>query len=166
MILTNMAVIFGNSDTSFIDMAANQMVFSQKLQGELNASFEQYGLKLVTFFVQSITLPEELERHLDKVSSMKMVGDLKNYARFQAADSLDNDGGGAMGGLAGAGLGLGAGAAMGQTLAGMFKEDSSPAGGGGEDPIAMLNKLHELVAKGILTQEEFDAKKAELLKKI
>ena len=35
-----------------------------------------------------------------------------------------------------------------------------------EDVMATLEKLGELKAKGILTQDEFDAKKAELLKKL
>jgi hypothetical protein len=35
-----------------------------------------------------------------------------------------------------------------------------------EDVMATLEKLAELKGKGILTQEEFDAKKAELLKKL
>ena len=35
-----------------------------------------------------------------------------------------------------------------------------------DDIMAMLEKLGELKTKGILTQEEFDAKKAELLKKL
>ena len=34
------------------------------------------------------------------------------------------------------------------------------------DIMATLEKLGELKTKGILTQEEFDAKKAELLKKL
>jgi hypothetical protein len=44
-----------------------------------------------------------------------------------------------------------------------------PGGGGAaseEDVYAKLEKLHGLVAKGVLTQEEFDKKKAELLKSI
>ena len=35
-----------------------------------------------------------------------------------------------------------------------------------EEIMATLEKLADLKAKGILTQEEFDAKKAELLKKL
>ncbi|TXT41166.1 MAG: hypothetical protein FD135_497 [Comamonadaceae bacterium] len=35
-----------------------------------------------------------------------------------------------------------------------------------EEVMATLEKLGDLKAKGILTQEEFDAKKAELLKKL
>ena len=35
-----------------------------------------------------------------------------------------------------------------------------------EDPFALLERLHGLVAKGILTQQEFDAKKAEILQRM
>ena len=35
-----------------------------------------------------------------------------------------------------------------------------------DDVVATLEKLHGLVAKGVLTQAEFDAKKAELLGKL
>jgi len=43
---------------------------------------------------------------------------------------------------------------------------AQPVGVAAEDVMATLEKLGELKAKGILTQEEFDAKKAELLKKL
>ncbi len=97
---------------------------------------------------------------------MNLVGDLKKYANFQAADSIaaaaNNPGG-----LAGAGVGLGMGAVIGQTMAQAL--GTGPAMGSGsteEDVYAKLEKLHGLVTKGVLTQEEFDAKKAELLKSI
>ncbi|MDP3508232.1 MAG: SPFH domain-containing protein [Candidatus Melainabacteria bacterium] len=167
MILTQIATKLGQADTAFLDMAANQQKFSEQLKSELDLPFLQYGLKLNTFLVQSVTLPEELQEYLDKQSQMNLVGDLKKYANFQAADSIaaaaNNPGG-----LAGAGVGLGMGAVIGQTMGqalgglgqGMGANTSS------EDVYAKLEKLHGLVSKGILTQEEFDAKKAELLKSI
>jgi membrane protease subunit (stomatin/prohibitin family) len=75
-------------------------------------------------------------------------------------------------------MGLGAGIAMGQVLAqnlqqGLQGSQQPPAASAAavagvkpEDVMATLEKLGELKAKGILTQEEFDAKKAELLKKL
>ena len=84
--------------------------------------------------------------------------------------------GGEGGGLAGAGLGMVAGVAMGQILAQNMQSAlqggapaaaaAAPAGVKPEDVMATLEKLGELKSKGILTQEEFDAKKAELLKKL
>ncbi len=163
MIITHMATKLGQADTAFLDMAANQLKFSEIMKSELDLPFLQYGLKLNTFLVQSVTLPEELQQYLDKQSQMNLVGDLKKYANFQAADSISAAANNP-GGIAGMGVGLGAGAAIGQTFA-----QAMPGSGGAsseEDVYAKLEKLHGLVAKGVLTQEEFDKKKAELLKSI
>lgn len=161
-ILTSLATFFGGAEVGFIDMAANQTKFSETLKEALSLTFAEYGLQLQSFYVQSISLPEELQAHLDKVASMQMVGDLKRYAQFQAADSLPTAAANP-GGPAGVGAGLAAGMAMGQSMTSAF----SPQGGEpAEDPIATISKLHDLLTKGILTQAEFDAKKTELLKKI
>lgn len=160
-ILTSMASFFGASEIGFIDMAANQNKFSETLKGALADTFKQYGLGLATFYVQSITLPDELQGYLDKKAGMNMIGDLAKYTHFQAAESLGKPG---TGGIAATGAELATGLAVGQTLA----HTLSGAGQGApkEDPIALLNKLHELLKQGILTQAEFDAKKGEILKKI
>ena len=85
--------------------------------------------------------------------------------------------GGSGGSVAGDAMGLGAGIAMGQVLAQNLQKGlqsppaqeaapAAPAAVRPDDVMATLEKLGELKAKGILTQEEFDAKKAELLKKL
>jgi membrane protease subunit (stomatin/prohibitin family) len=162
IIITTIATKLGHGDTAFLDMAGNQQKFSEQLKAELDMPFMQYGIKLNTFLVQSVTLPEELQEYLDKQSKMNLVGDLKKYANFQAADSIATAAANP-GGLAGAAVGLGAGAAIGQAFAqAMPGQNNQP----GEDVYAKLEKLHALVEKGVLTQEEFDTKKAELLKSI
>ncbi len=159
-ILTRLATYFGGLQTSFIDMAANQTEFSRVLKEALSEMFSGYGLSLESFYVTSVSLPEELQGHLDKMASMKMVGDLRNYAQFQAADSISiaakNEGGGA-----GAGAGLGIGMAMSQAMT-----DASGGAAKNEDPMETINKLHTMMKNGIISQAEFDAKKAELMKRI
>jgi membrane protease subunit (stomatin/prohibitin family) len=161
VILTNLAAHFGKIQVSFIDMASNQLEFSKILKDALAPSLEEYGLELMNFLVQSISLPEELQQSLDKVTSMKIVGDLKKYAEFQAADSISiaakNDGG------AGAGIGMGVGMAMSQN---MLNNKNSSQERSEEDPMVTIKKLHELMQAGAISQEEFNAKKAELLGKI
>jgi len=49
---------------------------------------------------------------------------------------------------------------------GLVRATAAPAGVRPEDVMATLEKLGDLKAKGILTEEEFAAKKAELLKKL
>jgi membrane protease subunit (stomatin/prohibitin family) len=168
IVLTSIASFLGQSDVPFIDMAANQSIFSATLKNVVAEEFSKLGLELTSFYVQSLSLPEQLQEHLDRVSSMRMVGDLNKYAQFQTADSIAVAAANT-GGVAGAGAGLGAGIAMGQMMMNTMGEHTgntathaTPA----EDPILMLQKLGDLLQKGIVTQAEFDAKKTELLAKI
>jgi membrane protease subunit (stomatin/prohibitin family) len=171
MVLTTMATFFGGAEVGFVDMASNQTKFSETLKEALSIPFTQYGLSLESFYVQSISLPEELQQYMDKSSSMRMVGDLQKYAQFQTADAIAQAASHS-GGDASSGVGLGAGVALGQMMMNTMKP---PQGGSTvsqntasatEDAVTMLGKLHELLTKGVLTQAEFDSKKAELLKKI
>ena len=167
-ILTSIASYLGKSELPFVDMASNQDVLSMQLLEAVSPALKEYGLQLQSFYVQSLSLPEELQAHMDKASSMRIVGDLQKYAQFQAADSLQIAAANPDG-IAGAGVGLGAGLAMGQmmtqalggTTAAITQQATSA-----EDPIQLLEKLGELLKKGILTQTEFDQKKAELLSRI
>ena len=167
-ILTSMATHFGGAEVGFVDMAANQTKFSETLKSVLAPAFSAYGLSLESFYVQSVSLPEELQKHLDTGSSMRMVGDLNKYTQFQTAEAIGTAA--AHSGEASSGVGMGAGLAMGQAMANSMSNSMShpnnSAAAAAEDPVALLGKLHQLLTQGILTQAEFDTKKAELLKKI
>ena len=166
-ILTSLATFLGNSDVAFVDMAAKQDTFSKLLAEAVAPALKEFGLELSTFYVQSVSLPEDLQQHMDKATSMRLVGNLQAYTQFQTADSIALAAANP-GGAAGAGVGIGAGIGMGQMMA---QNMLNPSGGSipsaaKEDPIQQIEKLGELFKKGVLTQAEFDAKKAELLKKI
>ena len=183
LIMQNIATGIAQSNIPFLDLAANQLHFAQALAAALAPAMEAYGLKLEAMTVQSISLPEELQKVLDQKIGMGMVGnDMGRFMQYQTAQALPKmaegvAAGGDAGGLAGAGLGMGAGVAMGQILAQNMQSAlqgsapaataaAAPAGVQPADVMATLEKLGELKAKGILTQEEFDAKKGELLKKL
>lgn len=157
-----MTDLFAESGIPFIDMAANQDEMALLLKTKLSGEFARLGLLLDSFVVQNLSLPEELQKVLDERISMNMVGDLNQYAKFQAARAIPiaaaNEGG-----VAGAGAGLGAGVALGQTMANAL---NGQGGQSAEDVTALLEKLHDLMTKGILSPAEFEAKKAELLKKL
>lgn len=178
--IATMTDLFGESGVPFIDMAANQVEFSKAMQEKLLPVFARYGLELDAFAVQNVSLPEELQKILDTRIGMNMIGDLGRYTQYQVANAIplaaQNEGG-----LAGIGAGLGAGVGVGQAMAGAMAQAMAPAAPtaptapstpapaaplGADDVVATLEKLHGLVAKGILTQAEFDAKKAELLGKL
>jgi membrane protease subunit (stomatin/prohibitin family) len=165
-ILTTLSSFLAKSDVPFIDMAANQEVFSQKLKEAVAPTLKDYGLALKNFYVTSLSLPEELEKHLNRASSMRMVGNLQQYAQFQTADAISTAAANNSG-VAGAGAGLGAGVAMGQMMMGsMSNAPTAATSAVQEDPIQLREKLGDLLKKDILTQAEFDGKKEELLGKI
>ena len=163
--MTALATFLGSSPISFVEMAGSQTVFSETLQKALNPAFENYGLELRSFFVQSLSLPEELQGYLDKAAQMKMVGDLRSYAQFQAADSI-KDAAHNTGGLAGIGAGIGVAATMGGLMKDVLQPASSSGSPQNSDVLQSIERLADLHKKGILTDAEFQAKKSELLKKI
>ncbi|HEY6093364.1 MAG TPA: SPFH domain-containing protein [Gallionellaceae bacterium] len=164
-VLTSLASFLGSSDVAFVDMAANQEQFSRRLAEAVAPTLKEFGLELRSFYVQSVSLPEELQAHLDKATSMRLVGDLQKYTQFQAADAISIAAAN-QNGAAGAGVGIGAGIGMGQVMAQAVGGATAAPAAASSDPYQALEKLGELFKKGVLTQAEFDAKKAELLKKI
>lgn len=178
LVLQNISNAVASSGIAFLDLAANQLSFAQALTRQLAPEFEKIGLKLEGLTVQNVSLPEELQKILDQKIGMGMVGkDMGQFMQYQTAQAIPKfaEGAASGGGVAGDAMGLGAGVALGQVLAqnlaaglqGNAGATAAPAVGvKAEDVMATLEKLGDLKAKGILTQEEFDAKKAELLKKL
>ena len=147
-------------------------------------------MALDNFAVTNVSLPEELQKAIDTRISMGMMGDMSRYTQYQVASSIplaaQNEGG-----VAGLGASLAAGAVMGQAMAGGLgvagalgvpgvpAPAAPPAAGAtgavagaaapapaADDPAARLQKLKELLDKGLVTQTEFDAAKAEILRKL
>ncbi len=164
--------LFGESGGSFIDMAANQDEFGMAMMVKMKPVFAEYGLTLDSLVVQNVSLPEELQKILDQKIGMNMIGDMQRYTQYQVANGV-SDAAKNEGGMAAMGVGLGAGVGfevVGQAMASALPQASgAPAPAAtvsADDVVATLEKLHGLVEKGILSQAEFDAKKAELLKKL
>jgi hypothetical protein len=55
---------------------------------------------------------------------------------------------------------------MGQMMAQSMGVGGAGNANNADDPVAMIERLSQLKAKGIISQEEFDKKKTELLGKI
>ena len=190
LVLQNISNAIAGSGLPFLDLAANQVMFADALTKELAPLFAKLGLLIENLTVQNVSLPEELQKILDQKIGMGMVGnDMGKFMQYQTAQAIpkfaEGSGNGG-GGIAGDAMGLGAGVALGQVMAqnlaaglqggGAASQQQAPAAAAStvaaavgvkpEDVMATLEKLGELKSKGILTQEEFDGKKAELLKKL
>ena len=174
-LIGSMTDLFGESGVSFIGMAANQEEFGAALAQKLLPVFDSFGLALDSLVVQNVSLPEELQKVLDTRISMNVLGDMGKYTQYQVATSIplaaQNEGG-----LSGAGAGLGVGLGIGQAISQALnqttqtsnpvKEPAASNTASAEEVMSTLERLHGLMTKGILSSEEFEAKKAELLKKL
>ena len=183
LMLQHISDAVAGSGLAFLDLAANQVEFAAQLKTATAPSFEKIGLALEGVTVQNLSLPEELQKILDQKIGMGMVGnDMGKFMQYQTAQSMPKfaegagGGGGGGGGVVGDAMGLGAGVALGQVMAQQLSQGlqgaqpgaaaAAPVGVRPDEVMATLEKLADLKAKGILTAEEFDAKKAELLKKL
>jgi membrane protease subunit (stomatin/prohibitin family) len=115
-IIGQMTDMFGNSSVDFLDMASHQSQLGQNMLLGLRPMFADLGLLLDSFTLESISMPEELQKLLDQRIGMNMVGDMGRYTQFQVAQSLPIAAANEGGGLAGAGVGLGAGMLMAQQM--------------------------------------------------
>jgi membrane protease subunit (stomatin/prohibitin family) len=117
MIVARMTAIFANSEISFVDMAANLGALADKLAGDAKPSFAALGLELNQFVVESVSLPDDLQKVMDQRIGVNMAGDLGQLTQFETAESME-EAAQNTGGTAGMGVGLGAGAAMAQAMMG------------------------------------------------
>lgn len=111
-----------------LDLAANYDELSGYAMNAINPKLAELGLTLCSFVVENISLPEEVEKTMDKRTSMGVLGNLDQYAKYQAAEAMreaaNND---ANGGMAGLGVGMSAGAAMGQMFTQAMNPQAAPA---------------------------------------
>ena len=126
-LISGLSDAIAESKIPALDMAANYQELSAFVQKALNPQVEALGLTLTSFIIENISLPEEVEKALDKRTSRGIAGDLDQFAKYQAAEAMrevaNNEGGG---GMAGMGVGMGAGAAMGQMMSQSMNAASQP----------------------------------------
>jgi membrane protease subunit (stomatin/prohibitin family) len=173
MILQGISEGIASSGVAFLDLAANQGMFAQTIAKQLEGDFAKVGLKLEGMTVQNLSLPEELQKLLDQRIGMGMVGqDMGKFMQYQTAQAIPEmaKGAGSGSGIAGDAMGLGAGVALGQVLAqnlqAGLQQPAAAAPAAAPDIMGMIEKLGELKAKGLLTEQEFADKKAQLLSKL
>lgn len=160
IIISKFNVVLARMLKTVFDLPASMDDFNLAIRTELYNDFEGLGLKLHDFYIQSISLPDEVQQKIDAKSGMNALGNLDQYMKLKIADSL-GDAAKSSGGM-GTGLGLGAGLGMGMALPNLIQQNMQPTAAG--SVASKLKELKELLDLGAITQDEFDKKKHELLK--
>jgi membrane protease subunit (stomatin/prohibitin family) len=123
MVVTRFSDAIGESKIPVLDLAANYDELSKFISTKVNPEFNEYGLDLTKFLVENVSLPPEVETALDKRSSMGILGNLNQYAQFQAANAMEQAAKNP-GSDAASGMGMGMGFAMAQQMGQMFNQQN------------------------------------------
>lgn len=125
-VVSALSDIIAQSKIPALDLAANYDELGHFALNALSPRIAPLGLKLESFVIENISLPQEVEAAMDRRTSMGVVGDLNKYTQFQAAEAI-RDAAQNEGGSAGMGMGMGAGMAMGQMMQGAMQAGQQPA---------------------------------------
>ncbi len=172
LILSKFIDILGNEVNTVFNLPQNYEEISTKVRTKLLDEFEGLGLKLHDFYINAISIPEEVQEMIDTRAGMAAIGDLEQFFKYKTAIAMqsaaENPGGGAS-----AGVGIGAGLGMGYMLPQMMMNTSfgnigtSPKqNDNGPNNYAKLKQLKELLDLEAISQEEFDEKKRRLLENL
>ncbi|TNC52058.1 SPFH domain-containing protein [Rubellimicrobium rubrum] len=124
VVVQEVSRVLAGSGIPVLDMAANTNDLAKIVADAIKPTITGYGLSIPEFYIENISLPEEVERVLDKRTSMGIVGDLNRFTQFSAAEAMTTAAANPSGGM-GAGLGMGIGLGMGQ--AGPWGAPPAPA---------------------------------------
>ena len=135
-ILSRLSDAIAESKIAALDIASKYDELSGHGKQILAPEFSSFGLELSRFFIENVSLPEEVEAAIDQRTKLGVLGDkMGQYTQLQAADAMKVAAANP-GGAAGAGVGIGAGIAMGGMMGGAHANASAAgqAMGGGMAP--------------------------------
>ena len=112
VILQEVSRVLASANIPVLDMAANTKDLGALVTTAIAPQIAEYGLMLPEFYIENISLPEEVEKVLDKRTSTGIAGDLTKYTQFNAAEALGNPTS-----AAGSAMSTGLGAAIGMGMA-------------------------------------------------
>lgn len=134
IIVARFSDLVAESKIAALDLASNYDELGKFASERLHDDFEAYGLDVTNLLVENVSLPPEVEAALDKRTSMGVIGNLQQYAQFQAANAMEsaakNPGGEAAGGM-----GLGMGFAMANQMVNSFAQQTPQGAPAGPPPI-------------------------------
>ncbi len=124
IIISTLSDVLSSSQIPAIDIPIKFEELNAMLKEQLNVKFKELSLTLTNFTIESVSLPEEVEKAIDKRASIGAIGNLDTFAKYNMADSI-KDAAKNEGGMAGMGASMTIGAQMGNMMANTFNNQSN-----------------------------------------
>ncbi|WP_049237087.1 SPFH domain-containing protein [Moraxella canis] len=166
-ILQLIAQLIHNKKYSYIEIDGKIQDIAQDIKSEINVEYQNLGLELTDFRIVGTQFDEATQERIGRVADIsadvqaaKEAGlDYVELEKLRALrDAARNEGG-----LAGAGLQFGVGMELGRKF---NEQTDSMLTKGSADVAEQLRKLKILLDENIITAEDFELKKQEILRKI
>lgn len=111
--------MLGETLTSLLDLQGMTMDLATAALHALADDFDRLGLELRSFQIGAVTPPDAVQDAINQRTSMGVLGDMRTFTQYQAAQAIGNlgEGGGEGGGSLAEGAGLGAGFGLGAAMA-------------------------------------------------
>jgi len=118
LIATRFTDTVGEANLPIELYAANTSELSETCKEVMLPEFESVGISLEKFFIENVSMPEDLKKEIFEYSRLDKL-DMQKLAQFKAAKAMEaaarNEGG-----TAGAGMGMGMGFVLAQQMGGMM----------------------------------------------
>lgn len=165
-IITPLATFLAEKAYSYREVDTHLMEMSEDLKNKTAEELERLGLKLTDFRINSVTFDEETMERIGRIANMTTEKQAAaevdlDYVGMQKLEAL-REAARNEGGLAGAGLQMGAGLQLAQDI---FKTQGKENATEGEIT-ERLRKLKNLLNEQLITEEEYEKKKNEILSKL
>lgn len=122
IVVSKISDVIAESKVAALDLATQYDELSSLAQAKIGAEMSKLGLELNSFYIENLSLPEEVAKTIDERSQVGiMKGSMQDYAAMQSIKAMREAANNDSSGLAGAGIGLGAGVGIGK----MFSESMS-----------------------------------------
>lgn len=169
IIVTKLTTVLGRELTTVFDLPQHFTRLSLAVRTELKADLEALGITLHDFYINSVSLPPQVQVMIDTRSGMTALGDMESFVTYKAAMAIEaaaNNPGGAASVGVGVGSGLGMGLLLPDMLRKAMKSDTDHDGSDRLSPVERIKQLKELLDMGAITLNEFETKKTQLLSDI
>jgi len=157
---------------SYAEIDANRNEIAEGMHPKLQEDFNKLGFEITDFRIEGTSFDDETQKRINRIADMSAEAQAAqavglNFAQVQQLEAMReaarNQGGGA-----GVGMGLGAGLGFGQMMAGAManmdtatqQNQEKPAN---EDPVEKLKKLKQMREADLITEEEYNQKKKQIL---
>ena len=163
--------VIARGEASILQVSALMTELSNEASRDISDELSKFGVNLVNFNIESINIPDEemtkIQDVFAKTLEAKELSKIEVGGAFAAVKSFEvlnnaatNQSDGSLGAMLGAGIGLGAGLPIGGQLGQQLNVSSDKSE---EDSTDKLRKLKALLDEGLITQEQFDAKRDQIL---